>query len=147
MHPAALALLFATALAAPALAGPPAPVHPEEAPWGSPPALPGVSGAWLLGAERQAGLYQFRVRLAPGARIPPHTHPDERNSTVLKGTLYVGFGETFDEAALVAIPAGSLYVAPAGQPHYLWARDGAVEYQENGVGPSATHLLGGGDQP
>tara|TARA_R110002110_G_scaffold415745_1_gene654744 strand:+ start:54608 stop:55042 length:435 start_codon:yes stop_codon:yes gene_type:complete len=119
----------------------PKPIHPDQAAWSAPLGLGGVGGAWLLGSQEDEGIYQYRVRLEPGARIPPHIHPDTRNSTVLKGTLWVGFGESFDEDAMVAVPEGGLYLAPAGTPHYLWARDGAVEYQENGVGPSGTRVL------
>ena len=48
---------------------------------------------------------------------------------MLSGTLYVGFGEQFDESTLVAVPAGAVYVAPAGVPHFLMAKDGEVIYQ------------------
>lgn len=119
----------------------PRPITAESARWVSPPHLPGVQGAWFLGAEDRPGIYHLRVKLAAGARIPPHTHPDERSSTILSGTLLVGFGEAFDEAALVAVPAGAVYVAPANVPHYLWARDGEVVYQESGIGPTATRIL------
>lgn len=116
----------------------PAPVMPASLLWFSPPNNPSLQGTWVHGAEQNTGLYILRVKLAASGRIPPHTHPDERNSTVLSGTLYVGFGETFEESKLVAIPAGGLYVAPANVPHYIWAKDGAVMYQEAGVGPTAT---------
>lgn len=119
----------------------PKPVLPEQQQWFSPPPIPGLSAAWMQGSEQVAGAYALRVKLAAGAQIPPHTHPDSRSSTVLAGTLYVGFGEVFDEAALVAIPAGALYEAPAGVAHYLWAKDGEVVYQENGYGPTATRPL------
>lgn len=109
--------------------------------WESPPGLPGVQGAWFVGAPDKPGPYLFRVRLAAGARIPPHTHPDERSTTVLSGTILVGFGEAFDESRVVAVPAGSVYVAPAGVPHYIWARDGEASYQESGAGPSATNMI------
>ena len=115
----------------------PVPISPESVRWFQAP-MPGVEGAWFIGGEDRAGLYVFRVKLAKGARIPPHTHPDERNTTVLSGTIYVGFGEVFDEAKAVAIPAGSMYVAPARTPHYVWARDGTAIYQETGIGPSGT---------
>jgi quercetin dioxygenase-like cupin family protein len=120
----------------------PTPLSPDDAHWTSPPNLPGVQGAWLLGAQDKPGPYLLRVRLAHGARIPPHTHPDERSTTVLGGTILVGFGETFDESRMVPVPAGSVYIAPAGVPHYLWARDGAATYQESGAGPSGTDILG-----
>jgi mannose-6-phosphate isomerase-like protein (cupin superfamily) len=119
----------------------PAVIGAESVRWASPPNLAGVQGAWFVGSEDMPGPYLFRVRLAAGARIPPHTHPDERSTTVLSGTILVGFGKTFDAARMVAVPAGSVYVAPAGSPHYLWARDGEAVYQESGVGPSATNMI------
>ena len=70
--------------------------------------------------------------------MPPHTHPDARHTTVLAGTLYVGFGDVVDESAAVAVPTGAVYVAPAGVAHWVWAKDGEVQYQEAGVGPTAT---------
>ena len=131
---AALAVLCGCA----ALAQTPKPVAPEDLRWMSPPNLPGVQGAWVVGSEKAAGSYLFRVRLAKGARIPPHTHPDERTTTVMSGTIWVGFGETFDESRMVAVPAGAVYVAPANVAHYVWARDGDALYQESGAGPTAT---------
>jgi quercetin dioxygenase-like cupin family protein len=134
-----LAIVFASLAGCASIAAEsPAPILPDRAKWASPPNLPGVQGAWLLGSADKPGVYLFRVRMEKGARIPPHTHPDERSTTVLAGTLWVGFGERFEEARLVAVPAGAIYVAPAGLPHYLWARDGAVEYQESGIAPSGT---------
>ena len=117
---------------------PPVTVRPENLVWFSVPNNPELQGAWVVGGEQKAGPYLLRVRLAVGGRIPPHTHPDERNSTVLSGTIYVGFGEGFDEARVVEVPTGGVYVAPANVPHYVWAKDGEAIYQEGGVGPSAT---------
>ncbi len=136
-------IALATALAASAVAQPPAPqpVLPEAQAWSGPPAIPALQAAWMIGAEDRPGPYVLRVRLAAGGLIPPHTHPDERHVTVLSGTIHVGFGDTVDEGRLVAVPAGAIYVAPAGVAHYVWAREGAAEYQETGVGPTATTLL------
>ncbi len=119
----------------------PKPISPEKQQWISPPAVPGLRATWMLGSEKGAGLYLLRVKLARGTHVPLHTHPDERNTTVLSGTLYVGFGESFAEDKMVAVQAGSVYVAPANVPHYLWARDGEVVYQESGVGPTATNIF------
>ena len=113
-------------------------VLPQTLKWMNPPNNPSAQAAWVLGAEKQPGPYIQRVKLAAGGKIPPHTHPDERNSTVLSGTLYVGFGTTFDAAKVVAIPVGGVYVAPANVPHYVWAKDGEVIYQEAGVAPTGT---------
>lgn len=53
---------------------------------------------------------------------------------MLAGTLSVGFGSIFDETRMHDIPAGAVFIAPADQPHYLWARDGDAEYQIGGGG-------------
>lgn len=119
----------------------PDPILPGTLRWMSPPGLPGVQGVWVLGAEQKPGTYLFRARLASSAKIPPHTHPDERNTTVLTGTIYVGFGEEFDETGVVAVPAGAVYISPANVPHYIWAKEGDALYQEAGVGPTGTFFI------
>jgi len=138
-----LLALFGVAVLASADTPVPGPRLPESFVWFSPPGNPGLKATWIVGAEQASGLYALRVRLVAGARIAPHTHPDARYSTVLSGTLYVGFGGTVDESTMVAVPAGGVYVAPANQPHYLWARDGEVVYQETGVGPTGTAAVAG----
>jgi quercetin dioxygenase-like cupin family protein len=94
----------------------------------------------VLGTESETGPYAIRVKLKAGGRVPVHTHPDARYSTVLSGTLYVGFGTTVNESQMVKVPAGAVYTAPANVPHYLWAKDGVVEYQEAGAGPTGTRI-------
>jgi quercetin dioxygenase-like cupin family protein len=129
-------LLYAHA--ALAAAGGPEPVKPENLQWIRPPAIPGLQFAWVLGAENQPGPYVLRVKLAPGTRIMPHTHPDSRITTVLCGTLYVGFVETLDETEAVAIPPRAVYVTPANTPHFVMAKDEDAVYQESGTGPTGT---------
>lgn len=141
MHGAMIALTVALLSGAVAAQTPPQPLRPEQATWFSPPAVPALKAAWLVGSEQGVGPYVLRVRLATGGRFPPHTHPDTRYTTVLSGTLYVGFGKRVDETAVVAVPAGAIYEAPAGEPHWVWAKDGDVEYQESGVAPTATRPL------
>lgn len=118
----------------------PTPVLPDSLEWAGPPDMPALKAAWMLGGEKDAGPYVLRVRLAEGGRVGIHTHPDDRVTSVLAGTLYVGFGTVFDETRVHAVPAGAVYLAPADQPHYAWAKDGDVEYQESGFGPTGTNF-------
>ncbi len=136
----ALAAILAVA-AFPAGAAEPVPILPDALHWVSPPGNPALQGAWVIGAEGASGPYLFRVKLAAGGRISPHVHPDTRSTTVLAGTLSVGFGTEIDAARTVQVPAGAVYVAPANVPHYVLAKDGAAVYQESGVGPTATTLV------
>jgi len=124
-----------------AKSGDPDPILPEALRWASPPSMPGLQDAWVLGTGQKPGFYILRVKLASGARITPHTHPDERNTTVLTGTIYVGFGEEFDETKVVAVPTGAVYVAPANVPHYVWAKEGNAMFQEVGIGPTRTSFI------
>ncbi len=117
------------------------PILPDQIRWIDAPDVAGVRMTWIVGAEKASGAYAQRVLLSKGTRIPPHTHPDTRYSTVLSGTLLVGFGSRVDDTTLVAVPAGGVYIAPAGTPHFLWARDDEVIYQESGIGPTATVIL------
>lgn len=119
----------------------PSPILPNALKFSGNPMMPGAESAQIVGEPQKAGAYLVRVKLAAGAKIPPHTHPDERNSTVLSGTIYVGFGEKFDEKNVVAVPAGAVYIAPAGVPHYIWAKDGPAVYQEAGNGPTGAKFL------
>jgi quercetin dioxygenase-like cupin family protein len=133
-------LLGLAAIAVAAEAPVPKVVRPEQLTFASPPAIPDLRSAWVLGAETQVGVYVIRVVLKAGGRVAVHSHPDTRYSTVLSGTLYVGFGESTTDAGMTAVPAGAVYVAPANVPHFLWAKDGEVVYQEAGVGPTGTRL-------
>jgi quercetin dioxygenase-like cupin family protein len=109
---------------------------PEEMKWerGSPSAN---LRANLVGDDQKSGMYMYRVRFPANFKVPPHFHPDERIVTVMSGTLYVGYGEQFDESAMKALPAGSFFTEPTRQPHFVWAKDGEVVIQVvGGNGPS-----------
>ena len=133
-----LLMILTIATGASAQSNAPEPMLPEFFKWFSPPNNPLLRGAWVIGAETEHATYALRAVLAEGGKIPPHIHPDTRYSTVLKGNLYVGFGSSGDESVMVVVPAGGIYIAPAHVPHYLWAKDEEVVYQEAGIGPTAT---------
>ena len=119
----------------------PAAVLPDTVPWVAVSHTPGAQVRWLVGRTDKSGVYAFQVKFEPGTKGAPHTHPDTRYTMVLSGTWYVGFGPTFDETKLVAIPAGAVYVAPARVPHFMWAKDGPVVIQESGTNPTATDFV------
>jgi hypothetical protein len=121
---------------------------PSDITWDQRRSSPDVFYADIYSDPAKPGPYAFRVRAQAGHRLAPHTHPDERTVTVLSGTYWSGVGETFDEARLEVLPAGSFYVIPAGVPHFSAVLEGEVEFQEAGVGPSSHDLVksGGGEK-
>ena len=61
----------------------------------------------------------------------------ELDASLLLGVLF-GYGERFDETAMQALSAGSVWTEPAKQPHFAWSRNGEVVLQVIGMGPSGT---------
>ena len=110
---------------------------PDEMKWRSQGVLaaPGLEQANLVGDPAKPGPYTIRIRFPQGYRIPPHTHPDAREVTILSGTYATGYGERFDPAGLKVLPAGSFYTEPANVPHYIEIKEDVV-LQVSGTGPS-----------
>ena len=139
---AALALAPAAALAQEA--GAIRKVDPQAMPLAALAAFPGVSNGFLTGRFDREGLYVAQGLMEQGSVFPPHAHPDQRVTVVLEGTMMLGEGEAFDEAALVAYPAGTVAMTPAGTFHFMAAPDGDVRVLEIGSGPSGATFAGGG---
>jgi quercetin dioxygenase-like cupin family protein len=116
-------------------------VTPDKLAWKPSPRVAGVETAALVSDSTKQGPYVERIRFPANFKIQPHTHPEERTYTILSGTWYVGWGDKFDEAKLIALPAGSFYTEPANVAHFVTTRgDGAV-IQLSGTGPTATKML------
>jgi quinol monooxygenase YgiN/quercetin dioxygenase-like cupin family protein len=135
------------------LANPPAPqgapdgfvaMPASEIRWQPHPIVAGAELAVLVGNPVASGPYVMRIRFRPGTRVPPHTHPDARTYTVLAGEWRIGFGRSSDEASMRAFPAGSLYRIPARTEHYQMAGTDTTIIQIEGIGPTATEVIGRG---
>jgi quercetin dioxygenase-like cupin family protein len=115
---------------------------PDQVKWGPAKGLPaGWEAAVLAGAPDKKGPYVERVKLPPNAAVPPHTHPDTENITVLSGSFGIGEGKVADQSKGRVLPAGSFYLLPANTPHFAWAgADGAV-IQIHGIGPTGIKML------
>jgi quercetin dioxygenase-like cupin family protein len=117
-------------------------VMPDQVKWGSAPGLPADwQIAVLMGDPAKAGAYVQRVKLPPNAMIPPHTHPDDENITVVSGSFGIGEGEVADRAKGRVLPAGSFYHLPANMAHFAWAGPEGAIIQIHGVGPSGMTMI------
>lgn len=119
---------------------PPRSVDPDTLKWAGGPAGTGLKFAWAIGSEAAPAPYVLLVRIAPGGRIPTHTHPDTRIVTVLSGTVHFGYGNG-DEPNRWTYRAGATYVVTGRMPHTVWAEKDSVEYQEVGFGPTGTEFV------
>jgi quercetin dioxygenase-like cupin family protein len=156
MKPVNLSLLalsaaaaFGLAPAALAQSDPPAGamrITPDELRFG-PGRVAGHEIAALIGASNKPGAYVERVRFPANAISQAHSHPEDRSYTVISGTWYVGYGDSFDPAKLKALPPGSFYTEPANVTHFSLTKDETVLVQISGIGPSATRFVDAGQAP
>jgi quercetin dioxygenase-like cupin family protein len=116
--------------------------------WGPAPAVfqPGAQMAVLQGDPSKTAEFTVRLKVPDGYIIAPHTHPTDENVTVIEGTFKVGMGETFNEATMLALPAGRFVTAPALHAHYAKAQ-GATVVQVHGLGPFALTYVNPNDAP
>jgi pimeloyl-ACP methyl ester carboxylesterase/quercetin dioxygenase-like cupin family protein len=101
----------------------------------------------LKGDPDQAGVYTIMLRVPPHTRIAAHSHRDDRVATVISGTWRIGYGDSFDESKLKALPPGSFYTEPPGEAHFAETGDEAVEVQITGYGPSSTDYVDRSNDP
>jgi quercetin dioxygenase-like cupin family protein len=115
---------------------------PDQIEWKVSPVTPGPTAAVLYGDPTKPGVYVTRVKFPAGAKLMPHTHPDEwRTAVVLSGTFYFGLGDKWDETKLKPYPAGTFFSEPKATPHFVSARDGEVIVQVTAIGPSGTTMI------
>ena len=115
---------------------------PSEMTWTKQGALatPRLEQLNLVGDPTKPGPYTLRLKFPKGFRIPPHTHPDSREVTILSGVYATGYGETFDDAKLKILPAGSFYTEPANVPHFIEIEEETV-LKVSGMGPSGRKFI------
>ena len=114
----------------------------NEVRWFTPPYYTdGRQRAHLFGDSSGEGTWIDRVKIPGGARVLAHTHAQDELVTVIEGTWYLAEGAKFDSAKLKGYPAGSFIVIPAGVPHFVAAKEGAVVVQLSGTGKFQTDSL------
>lgn len=121
---------------------------PGEANWGpAPDMLPaGAQLAVINGDPSGTGAFTVRAKFPDGYKIPPHWHPQDEAVTVIDGTLLMGMGEQFSEAATKSLGVGSFALMPKGARHFAMAK-GDTTVQIHGIGPLAFNYVNASDDP
>ena len=101
---------------------------PAQMVWKPSPRVSGLEVADMVG-DSTKGPYIQRVKLPPNFTIQAHSHPEDRTYTIISGTWYVGYGDKFDAAKLIALPPGSFYTEPANVPHFVATKAEPVVFQ------------------
>lgn len=120
---------------------------PEQMNWEPNPRVPGLGVAKIIGRGKEPGPDVYRIKFPKGRVVQAHSHPDDRLYTVISGTWYIGWGTTYDESKLTALPAGSFYTEPAGAPYFVVTPDGEKIVQLTGTGPTSVSYVDSGVAP
>lgn len=120
---------------------------PDQLKWADMPTLhEGAKAAIIEGNLQDPGPFTFYLKLPAGFVIPPHHHPWTEHSTVISGTLNIGFGENVDRSKTKPLPAGSLIIIQPDVNHYSWASEETI-VQVHGIGPLIINFVNPDDDP
>lgn len=82
--------------------------------------------------HEHAGTMSYLLRLAPGAELPPHRHPQDEECMVLEGQLRIG---------PLVVGAGGFHLARGGSLHDRITTDTGATIYLRGAVPSAEHCV------
>jgi quercetin dioxygenase-like cupin family protein len=101
----------------------------------APAGLPtGSEVAVLEGDPQGSGIFTMRVRIPAGTVLAPHWHPRDERVTVISGSVELGFGAVADRTSVTRLGAGSFYINPPREMHYVFFPEDTV-LQMTGLGP------------
>ncbi len=123
-------------------------ILPDDIDWKPFPAFPpSVRLAVLVGQPSEPAPYTIRVKAPHGAKLMPHTHPEDRVYTVISGVFYIGLGDEFNATKLEAYPPGAVVILPGNTSHFHWAKSGEYVTQITAMGPLGLEYLSAKDDP
>ncbi|MGI9025983.1 MAG: cupin domain-containing protein [Burkholderiaceae bacterium] len=148
LRPALAATACALSIMPVAFAADMAMVNPNDIKWGdAPPSLPkGAQAAVLSGDPGKDGPFVMRLKTPANYKIPPHTHTQAENLTVLSGALMLGMGEKIDKSSEHTLQPGGFHALPGKTPHYAMSKVPSV-IQINGNGPFDISYINPADDP
>lgn len=89
---------------------------------------------------KSGALYVIRIHSEPGYIVMPHTHPEDENIVVVKGSWALGMGDRFNRKALDAMDVGTYGFVPKKMAHFAWSKTDAI-IQVHGIGPFLTEWV------
>jgi quercetin dioxygenase-like cupin family protein len=107
---------------------------------------PGVKIAVIEGPLDQKKPFTFRLRMPPGTKLAPHTHPAYERVTVLSGTLHFAHGTEYDPKSTQVLGPGAVAIMPPGAPMFGYTKEETI-IQLHGEGPWGLRYLNPQDDP
>ncbi|MEO5572726.1 MAG: cupin domain-containing protein [Bacteroidia bacterium] len=110
---------------------------PDQMQWvAGPEALPkGTKMCVLYGDMTKEGPFAIRLKLPANQIIKLHVHKNDEVITVIEGAVMVGFGDRMQMSKTKTFTAGSFYVNPAKEKHFVAIDKDGATVQLNSMGP------------
>jgi len=89
---------------------------------------------------KSGGLYVIRIHAEAGYIIMPHTHPEDENIVVLKGSWAFGMGDRFDRQTLKPMEVGTYGFVPKKMAHFALSKTDTI-IQVHGIAPFTTQWI------
>lgn len=89
---------------------------------------------------KSGALYVIRIHAEAGYIIMPHSHPEDENIVVVKGSWAVGMGERYNPQGLEAMELGAYGLMPKKMAHFALSKTETI-IQVHGFGPFTTHWV------
>ena len=106
-----------------------------------PPLVPGAQIAILDGNPKEAGHFTIRIKFPPNYKLPPHKHAVDERTTIIKGSIRMGFGEEIDSTKTITLTEGCYLMNPAGIVHYSFTGPEETIIQISTTGPWGLELI------
>ena len=101
----------------------------------------GRHNIYLIRSRNQPGIFVERSDFPAGYIGMPHVHNEDLYVTIIKGSVYLAFGEKLDTTRNIKpLGPGSFVVIPADKAHYEWFREPCT-MQIEGMGPQSTYFI------
>lgn len=94
---------------------------------------PFLAGVEIKVLRERAGVLSYLLRLAPGAELPAHRHPEDEECVVLEGRLRIG--------TRLEIGPGAYHLAHGGALHARIGTDTGATIFLRGAVPDARQVL------
>src|SRR5258708_40368744 len=84
--------------------------------------------------------FVIRIHAEAGFIIMPHTHPEDENIVVVKGSWALGMGDRFSGQALEPMEVGTFGRSPKKMAHFALSKTDTI-IQVHGIGPFTTQYV------
>jgi hypothetical protein len=84
--------------------------------------------------------FVIRIHAEAGFIIMPHTHPEDENIVVVKGSWALGMGERFNRQALEPMEVGTFGLVSKTMAHFALSKSDTI-IQVHGIGPFITQWV------